>query len=89
MSALSLPGQNGPLLASVESQLQTDCGRLPSAGRVPEVDPVLSLNVFRRMTAAQREEPVGSSARTHGVRHQADFRFGDQRWPSGSYGRYS
>ena len=29
----------------------------------------------------QREEPVDASGRTHGIRHQADVRFGHQRWP--------
>jgi len=29
----------------------------------------------------QSEEPVGAGGRTHGIRHQADVRFGHQRWP--------
>jgi len=35
----------------------------------------------RRRFTLQREEPVGAGGRTHGVRHQADVRFGCQRWP--------
>lgn len=31
--------------------------------------------------ALQREEPVDASGRTHGIRHQADVRFGHQSWP--------
>ena len=33
------------------------------------------------MAVLQREEPVDASGRTHGIRHQADVRFGHQRWP--------
>lgn len=33
------------------------------------------------LSALQREEPVDASGRTHGIRHQADARFGHQRWP--------
>lgn len=41
---------------------------LPSSGRVG-------------VTAAlQREEPAAAVGRTHGMRHQADVRFGHQRW---------
>lgn len=29
----------------------------------------------------KREEPVDAGGRTHGIRHQADARFGHQRWP--------
>ena len=29
----------------------------------------------------QREESAAVSGRTHGNRHQADVRFGGQRWP--------
>ena len=32
-------------------------------------------------SAVQREEPVDASGRTHGIRHQADIRFGHQGWP--------
>ena len=34
-----------------------------------------------QMAARQRKEPVGAVGRTHGVRHEADVRFGHQRWP--------
>lgn len=30
--------------------------------------------------AEQRKEPVGAGGRTHGIRHRADVRFGQQRW---------
>jgi hypothetical protein len=33
------------------------------------------------MSAVQREQPVAVGGRTHGKRHQADVRFGGQRWP--------
>jgi hypothetical protein len=39
---------------------------------------LLSLIVSARVAAVQREEPVGSSRRNHGIRHQADVRFDDQ-----------
>ena len=34
----------------------------------------------RRRSASQREEPFASDGRTHAKRHQADLRFGRQRW---------
>ena len=33
------------------------------------------------MSHSQREESVDAGGRTHGIRHQADVRFGHQRWP--------
>lgn len=32
-------------------------------------------------SAVQREEPLDAGGRTDGTRHQADLRFGHQRWP--------
>ncbi len=34
-----------------------------------------------RAATLQRKEPVGVSGRTHGICHQADVRFSQQRWP--------
>jgi hypothetical protein len=36
---------------------------------------------FGVAAAPQREKPVDAGKRTHGMRHHADVRFGDQRWP--------
>jgi len=49
--------------------------------RPPALDPLLSLGMTARAAAAQRQEPVGAGGSTHGIRHQADVRFGHQRWP--------
>ena len=39
-------------------------------------DPLPSFDLFRAMSAMQREEPVTVGARTHGDSHQADLQFG-------------
>jgi hypothetical protein len=41
----------------------------------------LSFSSAEWRAAMQREEPVGASGRTHGIRHQADVRFCHQRRP--------
>ena len=66
--------------------VSTDCTPRENAKRVRNavVDLLVltereAWNRVRRAFTTQREEPVDADGRTHGIRHQADFRFGHQR----------
>jgi hypothetical protein len=56
-------------------------GTPSSRWRRSALDPLLSFGAALLMSAMQRKEPVGANGRTHGVRHQADVRARQLRWP--------
>ena len=56
------------------------CRRWASLPKQPLSDTLPSLGKVGASAALQREEPVDASGRTHGLRHRAAVRFGQQRW---------